>query len=308
MEPPGPPVTATLPTNSGLKSTRARLVPLPRPKVDAVRPKPEPGYGGMSPASAGSPMTMPAKSPKIKAEDAKPDSDVKNFRLRSGFAVGVPGALPALNVMRFTGAPAGRSTDMATWKQPIKMYRIEPAGTGEEEEGEDGGPPRWQLQRRRDEHDDPEAAPPPSGPREQMDLTKVDERTAKRRARASKKKLRPWRGGRSALDDETLTNTAALNAEIERRAQQRKDAAIAQLPFVLKDASGEADNEYEGELEEGLDGDQYVLLRFSVGRGLFGHDFNVIPDLGHVVCRRTGSLFTPSRTFTTLLPSLPRNS
>ncbi|KAI9021977.1 hypothetical protein DFJ74DRAFT_706876 [Hyaloraphidium curvatum] len=209
----GGPANPLAAPSSGLRSARVKPVAMPKPVARPARPA--------------------APAPKVKAEDAAPPT-VQRFRLAAGDA--------PLSVMRFPGA-APAAADLARWAPPLKMHRFEPEGFTADPD-EPLAPRKWG---RRDEDEDPELAPPPpSGPKEEIDLTKVDRKTARKKQKAINRKLRTFRSQGLYGDGD----------------EAKKERAIAQLPFTLADSSG-GDNEFEGRLEEGLAGDQYMLLAFS---------------------------------------------
>jgi hypothetical protein len=187
---------------------------------------------------------------KIKTEEVEL-VDSKVFTLFSA-----PDTLASLNVMRFPGVPADRNTDITSWRPPLKMHRFEPVALGPDPEDEQLEP-RWVRRGA-----DGEEAPPPlsTGPQEEFDASRVDEKIARKRARMNNNKhFQPWRGGRATLDDDLMAAE-----EVQKRHQARKDASIASLPFLLADAGADEENQYEGHMEPALSGDQYMLFAFTV--------------------------------------------
>jgi hypothetical protein len=70
---------------------------------------------------------------------------------------------------------------------------------------------------------------------QQMDESKVDEKTLAIRKKAFKKRIREWKGPRTALDTDEFHTKEALQEELKKRAIVRKKSQFQKLPWLLKE-------------------------------------------------------------------------
>lgn len=266
----------------GLSTSRAP----PSSAPGSVGGRSPPSTSAGSPPSAASPVQTSGSglAAKIKVKD-EPETITRSnsFRILSSG----PMANNALSVMRFPSLEDSTRTDLLNWTPPIKMHRFIPEAIAPDPD-DVPAVPRW-MQRRNEmgELGGPVPSAVGKAPAEEFDISKVDKKTARRKAKQMTRKLKPWRGPKMLLDEE-VNGGAAAAAEAERRIKARAEASMSRLPYLLSDSSLNQEHEFEGKLEQGLAGDQYVLLTKV---GLVELGFQISRFRGEVLLKLTSFLF-----------------